>query len=424
MPDELQVAQRRAEVFGWGVFMLCMGLLGYGFSQQIARVLDFSAFYGAGHVLRDSATRLYDMQLQAEVQRQFVASGRFMPFYHPAYEALLYLPLSFLSFRAAYVTYLVGNLILLALVYRLAPTAAAPCLRRVPRMLLFFASVPVLFCLVEGQNSILFLLLLIGVWSLIGRGAYVSAGLLLGVGIFKLPLTPIIALLLALRFGWRFLGGAVASGCGMILVSAWMTGVGGTKAWIAVMRLAAAAPGMNAHEQNVMRVLPEGMTNLSGLLYVAGSRLFAVRPPALFGLAASIVVLMVCALLMRRLPRAADAFSVAVMGALLAGPHVSLHDMALLLIPVLLSSGYLFGSWVVVVYALPFALFLVDPPRLLAVDALAPLLFVIATAYETMARKEDRPAASDGLRGEVPDVVRESSIAMMECDVSEPRMPA
>jgi hypothetical protein len=75
--------------------------------RQVAEGLpDFRIFYTAGLMLRrGQGTSLYNDSLQLNTQREFVPPARFddtpLPYNHPPFEALLYLPLTSLSYLPA-----------------------------------------------------------------------------------------------------------------------------------------------------------------------------------------------------------------------------------------------------------------------------------------------------------------------------------
>src|SRR5437867_7391289 len=82
---------------------------------------DFRANYSAGYMARTGHIRqIYDYAAQKELQDQLISREPVaMPFIHPAYEALLYVPVSILPFREAYVAFLILNVGLLLISYRL-----------------------------------------------------------------------------------------------------------------------------------------------------------------------------------------------------------------------------------------------------------------------------------------------------------------
>src|SRR5262249_16306135 len=78
---------------------------------------DFRANYAAGYILR-TGRPLYDYSVETEVQTLKVSEVA-APFIHPAYEAILYVPFSFLTYLQAYWAWFGVNLMLLLWVYRL-----------------------------------------------------------------------------------------------------------------------------------------------------------------------------------------------------------------------------------------------------------------------------------------------------------------
>jgi hypothetical protein len=80
---------------------------------------DFSIFYTAGRILRAGhGARLYDDTLQESLQRSFSPlamerRGSILPYNHPPFEALLFVPLARFSYLTAYAIWLGINLILL-----------------------------------------------------------------------------------------------------------------------------------------------------------------------------------------------------------------------------------------------------------------------------------------------------------------------
>jgi arabinofuranan 3-O-arabinosyltransferase len=396
---------RSGTFWGWCGFVLCVELMGYGLAHGVARSFDFAAFYAAGRILRSAPSHLYDVAMQMQVERAWVGTQRFFPFYHLSYEALLYAPLSLLSYAWAYVAWMGVNLGALAVAYGLGPKAAG--LGGVPRMVLFFGLVPTLFCLMVGQNSLLFLMVLCVVWRCVERGRWGLAGVVLGLGLFKLPLAIVIAALLALRLGWRFAAGFAASAAGVLGVCVGLVGIDGTRAMVGLMREAAAAPAGGMAAQARMAVIPQGMPNLNGLVYVAGGGFLTARAAMTVELTLAAAVLVGCAVLVRRVRRPADAFCVAVTCGLLVSQHAGVHDMSLLLVPVLLGAGRMQRAWVVLCYALPVVLFGVAFPRFLALDGVVPLLFLAGVVYELWVRRggERQEGDSEKVLGERLDGV-------------------
>src|SRR5215467_13744311 len=72
-------------------------------------LLDFSEFYAAGQIVRHGlGGSLYDLRVQAEFQLQVAPVHAF--YLRPPFEALLFVPLTYLSYRAAYTAWVLLSL--------------------------------------------------------------------------------------------------------------------------------------------------------------------------------------------------------------------------------------------------------------------------------------------------------------------------
>jgi hypothetical protein len=96
-------------VFSLGVLAGAKFLL---FPSGLAERMDFRQLYAAGYQARTDPANLYDYEQQKAVQDRLVSKAAgLLPFVRPAYEALLFLPLSYLPYRAAYLGFLALNLL-------------------------------------------------------------------------------------------------------------------------------------------------------------------------------------------------------------------------------------------------------------------------------------------------------------------------
>src|SRR6266568_8865693 len=82
---------------------------------------DFRQLYAAGYMVRTGLRHeLYDYDLQKQFENLIVGqSDTPLPFNHLAYEAIIFAPLSFFSYRTAYFIFLTINLLLLVTSFRL-----------------------------------------------------------------------------------------------------------------------------------------------------------------------------------------------------------------------------------------------------------------------------------------------------------------
>ncbi len=175
---------------------------------------DFTIFYTSARLLRSGqASHLYDLGTQYRLQQTFtnvpIRSGP-LPYNHPPFEALLFIPFTFLAYWPAYLLWTGVNLVMLA--------ASAVLLRRnfsefaamspVTLGLGTTAFFPVAIGVIQGQDIILMLLLFVLAIISFNQGKNATAGALLGAGLFRPQLAVPLVLLFAVR-RWRVLLGFV-----------------------------------------------------------------------------------------------------------------------------------------------------------------------------------------------------------------------
>lgn len=191
---------------------------------------DFRVFYTPACMLRTHERgEIYDFSSIRRNQDLRVAPDNgAVPFLHPAYEAVLFIPLSFLPYRVAYIAWAGINFAVLAWIYfllrprlenlrALGPGWISPAL-----LLGFF---PVAFAILAGQDSLLLLLATVAALRRISRNEF-QAGLLLGLGMFRFQvLLPIILLFFFWRY-FNFVLGWLVSSAAVLSASAMITGFG------------------------------------------------------------------------------------------------------------------------------------------------------------------------------------------------------
>src|SRR5262245_40531415 len=216
------------------LFALNLGVV-WQWRDPIARGYgDFSAFYTAGKLLREGkSAQLYDPRAQWEVQQEFASTVDIsrgpMPYIRPPYEALLFFPLSYLSYPAALVVWSFLKLLMLAGVSlfvarmvngRLFPTPLDGLL------LVSLYSVGQDF--LQGQDAVLLLLVLAGVLRLLEEQKNLAAGCVLALGLFKFHLVLPLAAILILRRRLSFLAGFISIAFVEGLISIALVGWSGT----------------------------------------------------------------------------------------------------------------------------------------------------------------------------------------------------
>jgi Glycosyltransferase family 87 len=187
---------------------------------------DFSIFYTAGEILDEGrGPELYDDQLQEEIQRSFSPialekRGSMLPYNHPPFEAIVFVPLVRLPYASAYLVWLAVNLgLTLALLVLLRRNFNV--LRSAPLylwLLAGFGFLPIFIALIQGQDSI-FVLFCYGMGFLaFRRSTEARTGGWIGLGLCKFHLVlPFVFPFLLLR-RQRFLAGFFSVGLGLALV--------------------------------------------------------------------------------------------------------------------------------------------------------------------------------------------------------------
>jgi glycosyl transferase family 87 len=206
--------------FAAGVFLLAMTFSNVISAARLAGFLrdgyqNFTIFYAAARMVRGGQSSvLYDLSAQYRAQQEFAPNVLIrraaLPYNHPPFEALLFLPFTFLPYVPAYLLWTLLNGTMVA--------ASLLLLRRqfveignLPLAFLVLAAtgfVPVVSGVVQGQDSVLLLFLFVVALTAMEKGNDAAAGAALAAGLFKFNLVLPLAFLLALR-RWRLLLGFV-----------------------------------------------------------------------------------------------------------------------------------------------------------------------------------------------------------------------
>jgi hypothetical protein len=306
---------------------------------------DFTVFYTAGKMLREGhGAQLYQSNTQLAVQAEFARNSDIrrgpLPYIHPPFEALFFLPLTFLSYSRAFIAWNLINLAILFGVSRLLRNSL-PSLESIPvwqMVLLGLAFFPVFANFHQGQDAILLLLVVTLSFRALDRDADFLAGCWLGFGLFKYHLILPLALVLTIWRGRRFILGFAASGSAAVLISLGLVG------WKGVLDYPAYA--WRVVSQPAFGGIPPGqLLSLFGLL--AGWPLSQDIHPALpvVVAAGSAALLMIVAALRKCAQDKALfrlCFAGAVMTALLVGLSTNSYDLSLLVVPlaVIVSCGF------------------------------------------------------------------------------------
>jgi Glycosyltransferase family 87 len=313
-----------------------------GLREQIKQgAPDFTVYYTAATMLRSGQGRsLYDPKVQFEVQKAAtgrISSGRGpLPYIHPPFEALLFLPLAWLPYAKAFALWdllNVGILFGVAVLLR----RSISTLRRISPWQLVVVSLcffPVFICLLQGQDSILLLLLCVLAFDALKKKRDLVAGVWLALGMFKFQFMIPVFLLLGLWKERRAAIGFAGVSAALVFISAGMAGWQSLLQYPAFALQTANSPGSGG-------VPPEFLPNLRGLVVgwpfplstLAGTAIVLLSSVALFAFAVT-----------RRAEGQTESldlrFSLAIIVSTLIAWQTNMHDLSLLVLPIILIWEY------------------------------------------------------------------------------------
>ena len=304
---------------------------------------DFRQFYAAGAIVRSGqAKHLYDYEEQKDFQDSLVSHEQVaLPFVSPAYHALLFAPFSLFPFRAAYFLFVAFNVGILGVCFMLFRPWTLNLRAIYPWLPLAFllGFLPIAAALIQGQDSILLLALAAGTFVLLTKRRNLAAGAVLGLGLFKFPITTPIALLFLIWQRWRFFLGFLISTVVLACGSIWLVGVAQTKLYIeCLFAIGGLRPATTALAQ--YPVAWQMMADVHGFVFgIAGRWLSRFWLQALTILLSG-TILGWTAWRGSRLRSSASQLLPAVSCAVLVSHHTYIHDLSVLFLPtiVLLNS--------------------------------------------------------------------------------------
>jgi len=194
-----------------GIFLFAMTCSNVVWAARLVSFLrdgyqNFTIFYAAARMVRSSqADALYDLSAQYRTQREFAPNVAIrhaaLPYNHPPFEALLFLPLTFLPYVPAYLLWNLLNVMMMAasLVLLRRQFAEIGNLPLAFVVLAATAFVPVVGGFIQGQDSTLLLFLFVVALVAMEKGNDAAAGGALAAGLFKFNLVLPFVFLLALR---------------------------------------------------------------------------------------------------------------------------------------------------------------------------------------------------------------------------------
>jgi hypothetical protein len=300
-------------------------------------VTDLRIFMtGVDMMASGQGRQLYQFDAQEKAQIRLYPETRtsgLLPFNHLAYELLFYWPVSTLSYRMALLVWALGNVAIIFLIaWLLTPySRALTQVAGTPLVLYLLAFYPVMYVLGEGQDSLIFLLLLVLSLRSMDNGRTFLAGFLIALACFKFHLAlAIVFFVLFLRGKWRGLAGFVTGG----------TLVGGISLALVGPAIIHDYPAM-LRRQDVMTpwgFIPWFMPNLRGFLQWALAPWLdvgAILPVVLISSAVVGVVATWFVLRNRAKNDEAMAYAVAILTTILISYHLHMQDLTMALLPML-----------------------------------------------------------------------------------------
>jgi len=309
---------------------------------------DFRSMYTAGILLTSGgAHQLYNYSRQKRIQDEtFPNNPALLPYNHLPYEALLFAPLARLSYQSAFWCWLGMNLIVAVL--------CCLCLqKRLWRLEQLWSWLPVLFLfgfapiaatLMQGQDSILTLLLFSLALVILDAGMQWFAGLLIGLAFYKFQLVLPVVFLFCFWRKWRLVAGIMASIAATLTLSILLSGAGQLAHYVySLQHLSSAFPSGTS----VLQIMPAArMPDIRGM--VAAIPFLPPTTALAMTIMLSLLVSIVSIWAGRKAPVQWQ-FAIAVCATTLVGYHVLAHDLSILLIPlaVLLDKSSASTLWIV-----------------------------------------------------------------------------
>jgi hypothetical protein len=350
-PSRRRPLNSAAKTFITAVFVSALVAFAATRSLSSMQGTDFPDFYCAARLLAAGhAHQLYDPDLQRQYQARY--AGRAGTLYiHPPFEAVLYVAVAWLPLRYAYLLWSLLNLVFLGIATR---RLAREMLPWDWRLLLAAALtfVPALLCFLQGQDSLLLLLLIVLAFTALRSGRGFAAGCWLGLGLFKFQLALPLALVLVVTQSRNVRTGLLK---GFSLVALALAGL---SAAISGWSVFLVYPEFLLHlkSQAFAGVVPQAMANFRGLIYLL------IRSDQSSRTVMALLILCAAALTMtlrgwnetgwnetgrnqagsnnNKINNKKDefdrAFANTVVFALLVSYHLNPHDLSLLLLPIAL----------------------------------------------------------------------------------------
>jgi hypothetical protein len=303
--------------------------------------LDFANFYTAGTIVREGLShQLYNLSLQAKIEHPLSPAGPFLPFYHPPFEALLFAPFAYLPFSLAFLVWDALNLAVLAALFYLL-LHSGPRLEDDNSLIWLATCFPLAVgVMVLGQDSLLLALFFLLAYLAMKTRREFTAGLALGLGLFRFEILLPFLFVFLLRRRWKVLAGAFATALLALGASVAVVGWSGLYNYAKALMEVAQSSGKWSSGLEVAT-----MPSLRGALAAFSNG--AIPHALIFPLAVagSLLLLLLAAWKFRSFAEPETSvfdlqFSFAVIAALLASYHIFSHELTPLIVVAYLILGF------------------------------------------------------------------------------------
>lgn len=232
-PD--QTPSKPSAAWTWGVWLAFLGLIlfqpNYQWTDGTRSAPYGSDFLqdwiGGWMVLHGDAANLYNWAHSAALQKDASVVGYertddgYYPMVYPPYWYIVASPFAAIPLRwaaVAWLAFVCGVWFFSLRWVARTDTRMGRTLERSPQLALL--TIPLLVSLAMGQKSLLIVAALLVAVVLLERRQFVRAGVVIGLLAFKPHFVVLLGLPLALRFGWRFVGGLSLAGVGWAALTA------------------------------------------------------------------------------------------------------------------------------------------------------------------------------------------------------------
>ncbi len=298
---------------------------------------DFPDRYAAARMVREGyGHQLYDFHAQQQFQIRY--AGRIGEYYiHPPFETLLFLPICLWSPQTGYLIWCLLNVGILAYTAILFQRYVFKRFDWRVLLPLFFLFPPVLIGFLQGQDSLLLLLVMTLAVVELRRDRNFAAGCLLGCGLFKFHIVLTLVVLVVLLRRKGLLRGFAFVFATLLLISVGISGWAFLTAYPRFLMTLSSLPLADIH--------PAAMANIRGLVSVSGVVQDTVARLALIWIGSVLVFWNAWRSFKNSRSKFTDvtnlAFGNFVLAAILVSYHLSPSDLCIALLPIGLFSQYL-----------------------------------------------------------------------------------